>query len=510
MSADFGRGDTQIRLEFEKLNQRISENEIQMSSALSVTSDSVSDGLYVSVAGSDGHMLMSSTHLEDISEMMTFSTLFLRIRNQLKKSKSYIFFHPFIEGTKDDFDTTHDLNESDKVLETQRKLGINQVRFILKARGDGAQRLNAESEMDLPQTADALKVNSELQLEVMGLLFSGIDTDAVEETENLMEKTLLNVMDGLEEDEEYGLTSVSDVALTSDDDHAPRLSLQTKSQFDIFIDELRTRFSVVMKYWAVINFLIWTSFTSVCMVEHTSMRGYVLLIWVGAVFGQLGVYYHGKAVVSPYSRQVSPYLMFYLVCSSADLAMRLFFEMDLNIDSLEPPMLNREFLVFHITSLFIVSFVFYGEVFEFEPVFAVWNFVMQWLDLGLTYAIPCLAMVFEQELVDEFVRYLMYACIVGQTLSWVLPLVAFRLAHNRERICWHIVLTNCFFDIPLIGSCLFAIAKHQLHTSIGMLFVVKVFVFLRQFSYNVVYTHVLDSFASPRSISGFFRSQTEV
>merc|ERR1719192_2876697 len=127
----------------------------------------------------------------------------------------------------------------------------------------------------------------------------------------------------------------SGVSFSNDDEHiAPMLSAH-KSQFEVFTDKLRERFATVIKYWAVINFLVWTSFTSVCMVQHTNLIGYVLLIWVGAVFGQLGVYYHGKAVVSPYSRQVSPYLMFYLTCTSADLAMRLFFEMDLNDASLE-------------------------------------------------------------------------------------------------------------------------------------------------------------------------------
>ena len=55
---------------------------------------------------------------------------------------------------------------------------------------------------------------------------------------------------------------------------------------------------------------------------------------------------------------------------------------------------------FFVFFLFKLSFVFYGEAFEFEPVFSVWNFTFQWFDIGLTFLIPCLAMELESELVD--------------------------------------------------------------------------------------------------------------
>eukprot|EP00494_Astrolonche_serrata_P029676 UN29943 len=240
---------------------------------------------------------------------------------------------PEVCGYKGDLsegDKTIPLDITDRIISDALKHQLDGIRFTVKA----LQNEKKDSDENLDNLAginDQTEMNEELQFEVLTNLFGGIDTKEIEKTETALELLSEGSGDWEQEGQKYKV-------LESDEFLKQRPSLRDQSKnnnstFMQLLPELRTKLALILKYWSIFNFIIWTSFTATCYMGRTQMLGYVLVIWIFAVAALLGIYYHAKAVVAPTDRQVSQWLLSYLMLVQVDLGVRMLVAMELMTES---------------------------------------------------------------------------------------------------------------------------------------------------------------------------------
>jgi len=270
----------------------------------------------------------------------------------------------------------------------------------------------------------------------------------------------------------------------------------------------RQRLAKIMYYWILYNSAYWAAIAVFAILENAELLSYILIIWCLSGLGQFAIYYNAKAVVSPTDKKMRYYLTYYVIILCTDVLVRLFLVMEID-ERYEAPSLSAVVLGFHAVSIFVLSWIFYGDIFLTHSSLSWSNFIFQWCDVGITIALALAAISYNQELITTQVRICFFYAISGQVTFWILPLVLFRLASNRQRHRWHIVVLNFFTDIPQVVAAIYVIATDNVHEGIALLTMVKVFIMLRQFEYNLIFAGTLDMFATEKSLEKYVKEEED-
>eukprot|EP00493_Phyllostaurus_siculus_P022453 UN22785 len=97
------------------------------------------------------------------------------------------------------------------------------------------------------------------------------------------------------------------------------------------------------------------------------------------------------------------YLTYYVIILCTDVLVRLFLVMEID-ESIKAPTLSAVVLGFHALSIFVLSWIFYGDIFLTHSSLSWSNFLFQWADVGITIGLALASIELNSNLITKQIR----------------------------------------------------------------------------------------------------------